>query len=245
VITAPAIIVDQTAPAARVRTGVSGLDELVGGGFPFHRTVLLYGDIGTGKTTFGLQFLMEGAAQGEPGLFVSVDEKPHHVLEDGRRFGWDVNAAADGQLITLLDASPCFTELRARNGLDARHVAGDLTQQIRRVKASRLVIDGVTSLVPDGAPPAGVEDLLRSLIVSLEDNLGCTTVLTARTSNSIQTSAVGRTAERLASGVIELKLGPHGRRHLTVRKMRGAPMAPGERTFDIVDGSGLVVHGRD
>ncbi len=240
-----ATVVDGTVPVTRVSSGVTGLDELVGGGFPVHRTVLLCGDIGTGKTTFGLQFLMEGAARGEAGVLVSVDEKPQHVLEDARRFGWDLDAAIDQQLVTVLDASPCFTALRGRNGLDARHVAGDLTQQIRRVKASRLVIDAVSSLVPDGAPPAGVEDLLRSLIVSLEDNLGCTTVLTARTSDSIQTSAVGRTAERLASGVIELKLGPRGQRQLTVRKMRGAPMAPGERPFDILDGRGLVVHERD
>jgi circadian clock protein KaiC len=241
-------VVERTVPAARVPSGVPGLDELVGGGFPLHRTVLLYGDIGTGKTTFGLQFLMEGATRGEAGVLVSVDEKPQHVLEDARRFGWDVDGAVDRQLVTVLEASPCFTALRGRNGLDARHVASDLTQQIRRVKASRLVIDAATSLVPDGAPVAGVEDFLRSLILSLEDNLGCTTVLTMRTSAGTHTSPVGPTAERLTSGVIELKLGPLGGRvgrSLLVRKMRGAPMALGERPFDIVDGAGLVVRGSD
>lgn len=255
-------VVDRTLPAARVPSGVPGLDELVGGGFPLHRTVLLLGDIGTGKTTFGLQFLMEGATRGEAGVLVSVDEKPQHVFDDARRFGWDVDGATDQHLVTVLDASPCFTALRGKHGLDARHVASDLTQQIRRVKARRLVIDGATSLVPDAALVAGVEDFLRSLIVSLEDNLGCTTVLTTRTSDGSHTSPVGPAAERLTSGVIELKLGPlrgcvgpglslpalsaaHGsnRRSLLVRKMRGAPMALDERPFDIVDGRGLVLHG--
>jgi circadian clock protein KaiC len=220
------------------------LDELVGGGLPFHRSILVCGDIGSGKTTFGLQFLMAGAARGEAGVLVSVDEKPQHVLEDARRFGWDVDAASDRQLITVLEASPCFTELRGSNGLDARQVAGDLTQQIRRVNASRLVIDTVSSLLPAAAPPAAVEDFLRSLIASLEDNLGCTTVLTARTSDGIYASPVGPTAERLTSGVIELKLGPCGGRigrSVVVRKMRGAPMTLGERPFDIIDGQGLVV----
>lgn len=235
-------------PAARVSSGVHGLDEAIGGGFPLHRTVLLCGDIGTGKTTFGLQFLLEGAKGGEAGLLISVDEKPRHVLEDARRFGWDVDGALDRQLITVLDASPCFTALRGRNGLDARHVASDLTQQIRRVKASRLVIDGATSLVPDAAPFAGVEDFVRSLIVSLDDNSGCTSVLTTRTSASTHTSPVGPTAERLTSGVIELKLvsaGGRVGRSLLVRKMRGAPMALGERPFDIVDGRGLVLRQSD
>jgi circadian clock protein KaiC len=236
-------VIERTVPAARVPSGVPGLDELVGGGLPFHRTVLLYGDIGTGKTTFGLQFLMEGATRGEAGVLVSVDEKPQHVLEDARRFGWDVDGATDRHLVTVLEASPCFTALRGKNGLDARHVASDLTRQIRRLKASRLVIDGATSLVPDAAPMAGVEDFLRSLIASLEDNLRCTTVLTARTSTTVRPSPAGPTAERFASGVIEL-LGPRaGRvgRSLRVRKMRGVPMALGERPFDIVDGQGLVV----
>jgi circadian clock protein KaiC len=248
--------VDRTEPIPRVPSGVPGLDELIGGGFPFHRTVLLCGDIGTGKTTFGLQFLMEGASRGEAGMLVSVDEKPQHVLADARRFGWDVDGVTDRQLVTVLDASPCFTALRGRNGLDARHVTSDLTQQIRRVKASRLVVDGVTSLVPDGAPVDGVEDFVRSLIVSLEDNLGCTTVLIARTSGRVHTSPVGSTAERLTSGVIELKLGPLGGRvgpglslsngrSLLLRKMRGAPMALGERPFDIVDGRGLVLREPD
>jgi KaiC/GvpD/RAD55 family RecA-like ATPase len=159
-----------------------------------------------------------------------------------------VDEAAGRQLVTVLEASPCFTELRGKKGLDARHVAGDLTQQIRRVKASRLVIDAVSSLAPDGAPAAGVEDFLRSLIASLEDNLGCTTVLTARTSAGMYTSPVGPTAERLTSGVIELKLGPFEKRisrSLTVRKMRGAPMTLGERAFDIVDGRGLVLREPD
>jgi len=241
-------IVDRAAPAARAPSGVPGLDALIGGGLPFHRTILLYGDIGTGKTTFGLQFLMEGARHGDAGVLVSVDEKPQHVLEDARRFGWDVDGAIDRHLITVLDPSPCFTALRGRNGLDARRVASDLTQQVRHLTASRLVIDGANSLVPNGAAAASVEDFLRSLIVSLEDNLGCTTVLTTRTSAGAHVSQVGATAERLTSGVIELKLGLlSGRagRSLEIRKMRGAPTALGERPFDIVDGRGLVLRDPD
>ena len=168
------------APPGRVASGVPGLDEIVGGGFPLHRTVLLHGDIGTGKTTFGLQFLMAGVRQGEAGVLVSVDEKPQHLIEDARRFGWDLAAAGDRGLLTLLEASPYFTALRGKQELDARQIASDLTQQIRRVNARRLVVDGATSLVP-GAAAAAVEDFLRSLIASLEDNLGCTTLLTART----------------------------------------------------------------
>jgi circadian clock protein KaiC len=234
----------------RVPSGVPGLDELVGGGFPINRTVLLCGDIGTGKTTLGLQFLMAGVASGEAGVLVSVDEKPQHVIEDGRRFGWRVDDAVGRRLLTVLDASPFFMALRDRSALDARHVASDLAQQVRHAEASRLVIDGVTSLAPDVADAATTEGFIRSLIQSLEDNLECTTVLTTRTTASAHPSVVGASAERLTSGVIELKVGPVSdseelgrRRSLLVRKMRGAPSAIDEQPFDIVDGRGLVLLG--
>jgi circadian clock protein KaiC len=233
-------------PSARVASGVPGLDALVGGGLPLHRTVFVHGDIGTGKTTFGLQFLMEGARRREAGLLVSVDQKPHHLVEDARRFRWDLDGAFDRRLLTVLDASPTFTALRARHGLDARQIAGDLTHQVRHAGASRLVIDGVTSLLPDSAAPAGADDFLRSLILSLEDNLGCTIMLVARSAAGLLTSPGGRAAERLTSGVIELKLGPLGGRvgrSLLVRKMRGGPTPLGDQPFDIVDGRGLVLHG--
>ena len=118
-------------------------------------------------------------------------------------------------------------------------------------KASRLVIDGAASLAPDSG--MDVEDFVRSLVTSLEDNLGCTTVLTVRTFAGVHSSGVGPSAERLSSGVIDLMLGPVGdpatsgsfagcmRRSLRVRKMRGGPMATGERAFDIVNGRGLVL----
>ncbi|MDO8680172.1 MAG: ATPase domain-containing protein [Acidobacteriota bacterium] len=233
--------------AARVSSGVPGIDDLVAGGFPLHRTVLICGDIGTGKTTLGLQFLMEGVTRGEAGVLVSVDEKPQHLIEDARRFGWDVSAAVGRQLLTVLDASPYFMALRAKSGLDARHVASDLAQQVRRASASRLVIDGVTALAPGGTTGAGVEDFVRSLINSLEDNLGCTTVLITRTSGGAHPSAVGPTAERLTAGVIELTMGPLAweggpvSRDLLIRKMRGAPVALGKHHFDIVDGRGIVL----
>jgi circadian clock protein KaiC len=236
---------------SRVPSGVPGLDDLVGGGFPRHRTVLVCGDIGTGKTTFGLQFLMAGAMRDEAGVLVSVDEKPQHVIEDARHFGWDVDGAVERRLLTVLDASPFFMALRASSALDARHVASDLAQQVRHAKASRLVIDGVTSLAPAAADAAATEDFIRSVILSLEDNLECTTVLTTRTAAGAHPSVVGSSAERLTSGVIELRLAPVAeleelgrRRSLLVRKMRGAPTDIDERLFEIVDGHGVVVRDR-
>jgi circadian clock protein KaiC len=232
---------NQSMCSRRLPSGIPGLDGLIGGGLPLHRSMLLCGDIGTGKTTFGIQFLMAGATLGEAGVLISVDEKPRHLLEDAGRFGWDLSGAMARRSLTVLEASPFFTALRGRNGVDARQVAGDLAQQVRRAEAKRLVIDGATSLAPDD----NVDDFVRSLITSLEDNLGCTTVLTARTCASVHTLAAGSSIERLTSGVLELRLGViRGTmsRTLLVRKMRGAATSLDPRPFDIVEGRGLVLH---
>ena len=239
-------LMHRPAAEARVPSGVPGLDDVIGGGFPRLRSVLLCGDIGTGKTTFGVQFLMAGVERGEPGVLVSVDEKPQHVVADARRFGWDVAGAVDRGLLTLLDASPFFMALRGRNALDARHVASDLAQQVRHATATRLVIDGATSLAPAGETGDGAEDFVRSLILSLEDNLGCTTLLTTRTEGGAHVSPAGSPTERLTSGVIELAQGPvshqkERQRSLLVRKMRGGPTPIDQLPFEIVDGCGLVL----
>lgn len=229
---------------ARVMSGVPGLDALIEGGFPRHRSILVCGDTGTGKTTFGLQFLAEGASHSEAGMLVTVDEKPRHILETARRFGWDLAGAGESRRVTLLDASPFFTDARGRSGLDARQVASDLVRQVRRVGAQRLVIDSLTSLIPDAALPQREHDFFRSLLSSLDDNLGCTLVLTARTFAGAPPSEVCRTAELFASGIVDLRAGPVGRA-LSVRKMRGARAELLERSFDILDGRGLVVREPD
>jgi|SRR5438552_5466991 len=229
----------------RVSSGVPGLDASLEGGFPADRVIVVRGPIGTGKTTLALQFLMDGIAKGEPGLLVSVDSKPRHVVQDAARFGWDLQGASSLARLSILDASPYFTAARKNAVLDPRQVASDLTQQARSLKAARMAIDSVTSLLPPDGPTTAVRDFLRSLFFSLEDNLGCTVLLTAWDGPE-GTSAAGQYAESLASGVLELSLiqvGSRFERRLLVRKMRGTATDLTERRFDIVSAQGIVVDG--
>jgi KaiC/GvpD/RAD55 family RecA-like ATPase len=230
---------------ARVSTGVPGLDAMIDGGFPPHRAVLIRGQIGTGKTTMATQFLVDGIRQGQPGVLVSVDSKPRHVVEDAARFGWDLQDASARRMLAVLDASPYFTATRKNALIDPRQVASDLTQQVRTLGATRLVIDSLTSLLPPEGPRTALRDFLRSLLFSLEDNVGCTVVLTAWDSRD-EPSQVGNYAEYLASGVLELKLVPvrdRLERRLLVRKMRGTPTDLSERPFQIVADRGVVLDG--
>jgi circadian clock protein KaiC len=236
-------------PAAldRTSTGISHLDALLDGGFPRNRAILVCGNPGTGKTTFGLQFLLEGLAHGDLGVYVSAEQSPARLLEDATRFEWNLQPAMARGSLTLLDAAPFHAAARAAGGayqsMDAQQVAADLVAEITRIGARRLVIDSVTSLVPPHLPRGATHDYLRSLMQALEDDAGCTTVLTCRGSNmDPQASCEG--ARSFASGVIELRLEHRESefvRVLRVRKMRGTPVHPAEFRFDVAGGWGLVL----
>lgn len=234
---------------SRARSGVPGLDGLLEGGFPEGRSILVCGRPGTGKTTLAAQFLAHGLAHGEPGVLVSVDQKPRHLLDDAARFGWAMQDAVDGKKLLLLDASPYFTAASdPRRRLDARQLASELARQVREVKARRLAVDGMTSLVPDGLSPQQARDFLRSLVFAVEDNLGCTTILTSAHDEAPGPGAdVGRLAEELVSGIVGLKVHANGSGHLerrlVVRKMRGTAAVLAERRFAILDGQGIVLEG--
>lgn len=238
---------DPAAPG-RVSTGLPGLDALLGGGFPGSRAVLLCGRAGTGKTTFGLQFLLDGLQHGDRAVFVTVDEKPRHLIEDAASsLGWDFSGPIQRADLLVLDASPYFTATRTGTwtgrGIDPRHVAGDLVQQVRKFGARRVVIDSLTSLVPPDLAQGHAYDYLRSLIQSWEDNLGCTVLMTCRGSR-LDANGSCEAGRALASGVLELRLVQRGHglaRSLRVRKMRGAGVQPADYTVILERYTGLAL----
>lgn len=234
---------------ARTSTGLPGLDQLLEGGFPANRSVLVCGNAGLGKTSLALQFLAAGLERGEPGAFVSVDEKPRHVLEDASRLGLDLERAVADGTMALLDASPYFTatrKSRTRSEVDARQVSADLARQVRDVGARRLAIDSVTSLVPPELGRSEAQDYLRSLVQALEDNFGCTILLTCRGARN-DPQGICDSARNLVSGVLQLKLARVGRgfvRTMLVSKMRGTRLDLAEYVFNIEPGCGLMLAGR-
>src|SRR5438128_9434712 len=76
----------------RVPTGIKGLDELLGGGFPEGKCILVVGSPGSGKTTFAIQYLYSGALQGETGLYVTLDEYPDAIKQNFQSYNWDLDS---------------------------------------------------------------------------------------------------------------------------------------------------------
>ena len=90
----------------RTATGIKGFDNLIEGGIPEARSVLVSGACGTGKTIFCMQFLYNGAMKyKEPGIYVTLDERPDLIRQDMLRFGWDLRKIEDENMIQIIDGS--------------------------------------------------------------------------------------------------------------------------------------------
>ena len=64
----------------KMSTGLSGLNEILDGGFPMETIVLISGGAGTGKTLVGLNFLLDGASKGERCCYVSLNEDKNELI---------------------------------------------------------------------------------------------------------------------------------------------------------------------
>src|SRR5215218_1706820 len=81
---------DLPQPLPSVPLGVPGLDDILMGGLPANRVYLVEGDPGAGKTTLALQFLLDGRAKGETGLYVTLSETAEELRAVAASHGWDL-----------------------------------------------------------------------------------------------------------------------------------------------------------
>lgn len=229
----------------RVQTGVPGLDEIVGGGLPARALYLLKGSPGTGKTTMGLQFLVEGAQRGEKCLYLCLAETRGQLTGIAAAYGWTLDgvevhemrrrgAGGEGDRAGYTVFSPSEVELE--------EISRELLEQFERVKPTRLVLDSLSEirLLAEDA------SRYRRELLALSDEIAsrpCTGWLIDVETEGSEASV----AETLVSGVVHLEhLSPaYGgeRRRLRVRKLRGSKSIGGYHDFVIGD-RGIEVYPR-
>lgn len=220
----------------RVATGIKGLDEVLNGGLPKARTILVVGSPGSGKTTFAMQFLVGGAKAGEPGLYVSLDEKPERVKANLSSFGWNLDSLEQGGKLTFIDATQLRRPARiiaptieAENPVSLtlpELTLGSLVRTIRRVAAEegtqRIVVDPITSLMLRYPEESKRRRALLHFFDALEST-GCSCLVTSE----LRTSMLARRfqiEEFLSQGVVLLHTMVHDGnviRGIQVEKMRG------------------------
>jgi circadian clock protein KaiC len=120
----------------RLSTGINGLDKMTGGGFIRGSSILISGSSGTGKTTLGTQFIMDGLLKKEPGIIVSFEEDKEQILENSKMFGWNLKEFENKNLLTIL--SPLE--------YDVHELAIQIKETIEKIKARRLLLDGTARL---------------------------------------------------------------------------------------------------
>src|SRR5574338_527141 len=98
-VTSPSSKLDDAAQD-RVRTGITGLDDILGGGLPANRLHLIDGEPGTGKTTLAIQFLMAGRAEGERCLYVTLSETAEELIGSSKSHGWSLDGIEIFELAT-------------------------------------------------------------------------------------------------------------------------------------------------
>lgn len=141
--------------ATRLSWGVPGLDERCGGGL-FHRSVtLVSGSAGIGKSTLGLQFILEGARRKEPGLYVALEEGPAQLLRTAEGLGLPLKQAVDKGLVELFYPS--------REHARAGQLLTILDDKVRAQRTRRLVLDGVGTLSRGGLSTEELRQLLFKL----------------------------------------------------------------------------------
>jgi circadian clock protein KaiC len=178
----------------RRRTGIEGLDEMLGGGIPAGYSVMIVGPSGSGKTTLSTQFIREGIVTGEPGVIAVFEKRPEEYL----------TTAANEPLLQLLDDGVDGGMLRMLSlrplDLSVDETMDELALAVRAIGAKRVAIDSLSGFELALAPSFR-EDFRESLyrMVGALVKLGVTVVMTAE----------------LVESYTELRLSPHGISFLT------------------------------
>lgn len=225
--------------AGRVRTGIDGLDEMLQGGLPENHIVLLMGSFGTGKTTIGLQFLIEGLRAGEPCIFISLEEDKESITKNAASFGWNLAEAIDKKKLGLFKLEPSDAKTTITR------IKSELPKFVKSFGAKRVVLDSVSLLNMMFSDENERRSNLFNLCQLLRST-GATTLLTAEVKDDNPRSSRDGLAEYTADGVLLLQSEENkegGEVQLTIRilKMRRTAHSRRVKPYSITD-KGIVVH---
>ncbi|HUP22521.1 MAG TPA: ATPase domain-containing protein [Thermoanaerobaculia bacterium] len=224
-------------------SGVSGLDEVLAGGFPRRRLFLVEGAPGTGKTTLAMQFLREGARQGERVLYVTLSESEEELRASAASHGWSLDGVefrelAPSEQSLLPDEQytlfhPSEIELSETTKL--------ILAEAERLQPERVVFDSMAEL---RLLAGSALRYRRQILVLKHFFAGRSTVLLL---DDLAAATDSQHTQTIAHGIVCLEqlvpeYGPH-RRRLRVTKLRGVQFSGGNHDF-VIGRGGLEVYPR-
>jgi len=230
-------LVSLASSTGKAASGIEGFDAITGGGLPHGRTTMLGGGPGSGKTIFGMQFLVHGALHcGEAGIFVAFEETPARIVANMAGFGWDLEALQQEKLF-FLDAQP-LPDLVQSGTFDIEGMLAAIGAQAADMGARRIVFDAldvVLALLPDAAAQRREMYRLHQWLLSRE----ITGLITAKAGDDMASSCLPRPSSFMEFMVdcsivlnhrVELGV---SQRNLRVQKYRGSTFDEDEAPFVI------------
>src|SRR5712691_6561911 len=125
----------------RIKTGIPEFDEMLSGGFLERDAVMVAGTAGSGKTTLGLQYLVNGATKyGNAGIYLTFEQLPDQLYRDAKSFGWDLRALEEQDQLRVVCTSPDII-LASGEGEGGENL---LDSFIREIHPGRIVIDSMS-----------------------------------------------------------------------------------------------------
>ena len=212
----------------RVSTGIAALDDALEEGYWSGSTTLIAGPSGAGKTIMGLNFVYAGAAHGEPGVYVTLQENRTQIARVIGRFGWSI----DDPNVVIIDRSPV--------DLYVDELVYELLDRIDEVGARRLVVDSLNDLIVATPDSMRLREFLYSLVQRCARQ-GISLMFTYETMELFQITRLSELGmSHIADNVVLLQHVQDGsdvKRALIVLKSRGSMSSTVIREFKIsVDG---------
>ncbi|MBN2470441.1 MAG: ATPase [Anaerolineae bacterium] len=225
----------------RLATGIAGLDEMLDGGFFPETAVLVEGAAGTGKTTLGLHYIVNGVTRfDQPGIVLTFEEFPRQFYHDAAVFGWDLRQMEAQDKLRVIMSSPevMLADIKDPDGL--------LAQAVAATGARRILVDSFSHFALLEPDPVALRRVAFTFINALK-RLGLTVLLTWERSPLLGGDPnAGDFVTFLADGYIMLRyveMDSTMQKAILILKLRGSRHARDIRRYEIMD-DGLHVEAK-
>ncbi len=224
----------------KIETGITGLDEITGGGLPKGRPSLICGSAGSGKTMFAMKFLAYGAENGEPGIYVSFEETAEELITNFASLNMDLNKLQEQEMLGFEYIYIERSEIEETGEYDLEGLFIRLAYAVKQIGAKRIVLDTIEALFSGFGNEFILRAELRRLFKWIKDS-GLTAVITGERGEKTLTRY--GLEEYVADCVILLDnpvVNKIATRSLRIIKYRGSAHGTNEYPF-LMDENGITI----